>query len=81
MRARSHSCEARRRRSIHQRYPLTPQRRPVVERIAPELAGRAEGIRRRAGDEAALKQLGMRELVGAAGSDVERDVADQPHAA
>ena len=35
-------------------------RRPVVERVAPELAGRAERVRRRARDHAAAEQLRMR---------------------
>src|SRR5262249_59889310 len=54
---------------------------PVVERVAPELAGRAEGVRRRAGDDAALEQRRVCQAVGGAGRDVDREVADQPHPA
>ena len=42
------------------------QRGPVVERVAPQLPGRAERVGRRAGDEAALEQLGVGDVVGAA---------------
>ena len=47
----------------------------------PRAARRAERVGRRAGDDAALEQLGVRRVVGAAGADVDRDVADQPDAA
>ncbi len=54
------------------------QRRPVVERVAPQLPAVAVGIGRRARDLAGAKQLRPREVIGAAGRDVDRDVADQP---
>ena len=57
------------------------QRRPVVDRVAPELALRGEVVRRRAGDDVVAEQLRMGDVVGAAGRDVDRHVADQPHAA
>ena len=57
------------------------QRRPVVERVAPQLALVGERVGRRAGDGAGLEQLGVGPVVGAAGRDVDRDVADQLHAA
>ena len=60
---------------------VAAQRAPVVERVAPELSGRAQGIGRGSRDEAALEDLGVGDVVGAAGADVERDVADQPDAA
>ena len=56
-------------------------RAPVVERVAPELADGAERVGRRAGDDAALEELGMGVDVGAAVGDVDRDVAEQPDAA
>ena len=55
--------------------------RPVVERVPPALAGRAERVRRRAGDLAAREQLRPAGDVGAAVGDVDRQVADQPDAA
>ena len=57
------------------------QRRPVVQRVAPQLALVGERVRRRAGDRAVAEQLGMRAVVGRARRDVDRHVADQPHAA
>src|SRR5439155_25288520 len=47
---------------------------PVVERVAPELAVRAERVRRRARDLALLEQLGLRLVICALASDVDRDV-------
>ena len=55
---------------------------PAVERIAPQLAGRAEIIRRHAGDDGGparlveVKQLPVRPDVGAVLGDEDRDVAD-----
>src|SRR5581483_8874561 len=60
---------------------LRAHRAPVVERVAPELADRAERVGRSPGDVPALKQLGMGGDVGAAPGDVDRDVAEQPDAA
>ena len=57
------------------------QRRPVIQRVAPQLAAIAVGVGRRARDVAGAKQLRPSAVVGAAGRDVDRDVADQPHAA
>ena len=57
------------------------QRRPVVERVAPELALVRVGVGRRAGDGVVAEQLRVRAVVGRAGRDVDRHVADQPHAA
>ena len=54
---------------------------PVEERIAPVLAERAEPVGRRPGDEAGQEEVGVRALVDAALGDVDRQVADQPHAA
>ena len=56
-------------------------RRPVVERVAPQLALVGVGVGRGARDGAALEQLRVRAVVGAAGRDVDRDVADDLHAA
>ena len=57
------------------------QRRPVVDRVAPQLALVGERVRRRARDHAGLEELGMGAVLGAARRDVDRHVADQPHAA
>ena len=54
---------------------------PVVERVPPALAGRAERVGRRAGDLAAREQLRPAIVIGAAVGDVDRHVADQPDAA
>ena len=56
------------------------QRRPVIQRVAPQLAEVGVDVRRRARHLAAAKQLGVREVVGAAGRDVDRHVADQADA-
>ena len=53
-------------------------RLPVVDRIAPELSGGGEEVGRHAGDDTALEELGLRDVVGAAVRDVDRQVADQP---
>jgi hypothetical protein len=45
-----------------------PQRRPVVDRVAPELALRREVVGRRAGDDVVAEQLRVRRVVGAAGA-------------
>ena len=63
------------------RVALAPRRGPVVDRVAPELAVGGERVRRDARDEAGLEQLGVGALVGGIGRDVDRDVADQTHAA
>ena len=55
--------------------------RPVVQRVPPALAGRAERVGRRAGDLAAREQLRPAIVIGAAVGDVDRHVADQPDAA
>src|SRR5205823_2287522 len=57
------------------------QRPPVVEGVAPVLAGRAQGIGRRAGNRSLDEELGMGNVVGACRGDVDRDVADQSYAA
>ena len=54
---------------------------PVVERVPPALAGRAERVGRRAGDLAAREQLRPAGVIGAVVGDVDRHVADQPDAA
>lgn len=57
-------------------------RRPVIDRIAPELAGRGIVVGRHAGNELGaevglqLEQLGMRPDVGRVGGNIDRDVAD-----
>ena len=57
-------------------------RRPVIDRIAPELAGRGIVVGRHAGDELGaevglqLEQLGMRPDIGRVGGNIDRDVAD-----
>ena len=56
------------------------QQPPVVERIAPELPGRAPRVGRHAGDRVLLEELGVREVIRTLGSDVDRQVADQAHA-
>ncbi len=58
-----------------------PQRRPVVQGVAPQLALVGERVRRHAGDEAVLEELGVGAVVGRSGRDVDRHVADQPHPA
>ena len=55
--------------------------RPGVERIAPVLAVRVQRVRRRAGHLAVGEQLRPRLDVRALVGDVDRHVADQPHAA
>ena len=54
---------------------------PIVERVPPPLAVRAEGVGRRSRDLAAREQLRPGVEVGAAVGDVDRQVADQPDAA
>jgi hypothetical protein len=54
---------------------------PVVERIRPQLAGRAERVGRRAGDRAALEELGARAVVRAALRDVDGEIAEDADAA
>ena len=71
----------RRKRSIHQRKPVARARVPVVERVAPELAVARVRVRRDARDAAVLEELRVGAVVGAAGRDVDRQVADQAHAA
>ena len=57
------------------------ERGPVVERVAPQLALVGVGVGRRARDRVVGEQLRMRAVVDRAGRDVDRHVADQPHAA
>jgi hypothetical protein len=54
-------------------------RRPVVDRVAPELALLREVVRRRARDDVVAEELGVGLVVGAAGRDVDRHVADEAH--
>ena len=63
------------------RVALAPRRGPVVHRVAPELPVGGERVRRDARHEAGLEQLGVGAFVGGVGRDVDRDVADQTHAA
>ena len=56
-------------------------RRPVVDRVAPELPLLGEVVRRRTGDDVLAEELRMGLVVGAAGRDVDRHVADQSHPA
>ena len=56
-------------------------RAPVVERVAPVLPGRRVAVGRRARDLAFAEQLGMRDVLGAAGGDVDRHVAEDADAA
>jgi hypothetical protein len=56
------------------------QRRPVVERVAPQLSLVGVGVRRGARHRVVAEQLGMRAVVDRAGRDVDRHIADQPHA-
>src|SRR5205085_9484112 len=53
---------------------------PAVDGIAPELAGLAVVVRRRARDDVRLEQLRVRREVGAGVGDVDRDVAEDAHA-
>src|SRR5262249_34561340 len=55
--------------------------RPVVERVPPALAGRAERIGRRTGDLTVGEQLRPALVVGAAVGDVDRQIADEADAA
>ena len=57
------------------------QRRPVVERVAPELALVGERVRRHACDHVVEEELRPGEMVGAALGDVDRQVADDSDAA
>ncbi len=57
------------------------QRRPVVDRVAPQLALVGVGVGRRPGLHAVAEQLRVRAMVGAAGRHVDRHVADDAHAA
>ena len=57
------------------------QRAPVVQRVAPQLALVGVRVGRRAGDGVGAEQLGVRAVVDRPGGDVDRHVADQPHAA
>src|SRR5207302_4670235 len=54
---------------------------PVVERIPPALAARAERVGRGTRDLASREQLGPAAQVGALVGDVDRHVADEPDAA
>ncbi len=56
------------------------KRAPVVERVAPELADRAQVVRGRTGDEPALEELRMRGDVRAAPRHVDRHIPEQPDA-
>ena len=58
-----------------------PQRRPVVQRVAPQLALRRVGVRRRARDRVVAEQLRVRAVVDRSRRDVDRHVADQAHPA
>ena len=69
-------------------HPLHPpavaaalQRRPVIQRVAPQLAVAGVRVGRGAGDQPGLEQLGVEAVVAAAGRDVDGDVAEDPHAA
>ena len=55
----------RRKRSDPPAVAAALQRRPVVERVAPQLALVGEGVGRRAGDHAGAEQLRVRAVVGA----------------
>ena len=59
---------------------VASQRGPVVERVAPQLPGGAERVRRGTRHDAALEEPGVGAVIGAARPDVERDVADQTDA-
>ena len=75
-----------RNRSTHQAKPSRRIAGPVVERVAPALAGPAEVVRRHAGDgrrpavAVEQEQLRVRPDVGRVGGDEDRQVADQPDA-
>ncbi|HEY0415066.1 MAG TPA: hypothetical protein VGC78_01660 [Gaiellaceae bacterium] len=56
-------------------------RPPVVERVAPQLPGLRERVRRHARDEAVLEEPAVRTVVGAVPGDVDRHVAEDPDAA
>jgi hypothetical protein len=58
-----------------------PQRRPVVERVAPQLALVGVCVGRRARHRVVAEDLRMRPVVDRAGRDIDRHIADQPHAA
>ena len=57
------------------------QRRPVVQRVAPQLALVGVRVGRRAGHRVVAEQLRVGAVVGRPGRDVDRHVADQLHAA
>jgi len=56
-------------------------RRPVVDRVAPQLTGLRERVGRHAGDDGVLEELRVGAMVGAVVGDVDRHVAEDPHAA
>jgi hypothetical protein len=58
-----------------------PQCRPVVQRVAPQLALVGVGVRRRARHRVVHEQRRVRPVVDRARRDVDRHVADQAHAA
>ena len=58
-----------------------PQRRPVVERVAPQLALVGERVGRHARHVTVLEQLGVGAVVGAAGRHVDGDVPHDAHVA
>jgi hypothetical protein len=60
---------------------LCAVRRPVIERVAPELAVGVEVVGRRSGLTGLVEQRRMFDRVGAATGDVDRKVADDPDAA
>ena len=60
---------------------VAAQRRPVVERVAPQLALVGERVRRRARDGVVAEHPGVRAVVGRRRGDVDRDVTDQADAA
>jgi hypothetical protein len=55
--------------------------RPVVQRVAPQLADGAQRVGRRAGADAPLEELRVRADVSRTRRDVDRDVAEEPDAA
>ena len=59
----------------------SPERPPVVQRVAPQLALVRVGVGRGAGHRVGAEQLGVRAVVDRPGGDVDRHVPDQPHPA
>ena len=80
MRTASTNSNVRRNRSTHQRNRSLRIAAPVVDRIAPVLAGGAPVVGWHSGHLAALEELGMAARIGTVRGDVEGDVAEDADA-